>query len=47
MRKVRWDTSVRGLSCPRKGKPKHELFAKEDGLHPNGVGTNDLQSFFQ
>ncbi len=31
----------------RKGKPKHELFARVDGLHPNGVGTDDLQSFFQ
>ncbi len=26
-----------------KGKPKHESFARADSLHPNRVGTDDLQ----
>ncbi len=30
-----------------KGKRKHESSARADGLHPNGVGTDDLQSFCQ
>ncbi len=31
----------------QKGRPKHESFTRADGLHPIGVGTDDLQSFFQ
>ncbi len=31
----------------RGGRPKTECFARADGLHPNSVGTDDLQGFHQ
>ncbi len=31
----------------RGDRPKTECFARAEGLHPNGVGTDDLQGFFQ
>ncbi len=31
----------------RGGRPNSECFARADGLHPNNVGTDDLQVFYQ